>query len=114
MPNEEQRLVSSLWDKNNWKLEELQFPISTQIAQIIQGILVAQLTRLFDSFIWPQNSGVCLVWPASKFIFQEANVPFAKTYWNWIWKLQCPKKIQSFIWKSMRIDCLLVIFSLGN
>ena len=32
MPNEEQGLVSSLRDNNNWKLEELQFPFPTQIA----------------------------------------------------------------------------------
>ena len=23
-------------------------------------------------------------------------------YWNWIWKLQCPKNIQFFVWKSIR------------
>ena len=29
-------------------------------------------------------------------------MPREKPLWNWIWKLQCPKKIQLFIWKAMR------------
>ena len=70
MPNKEQRLVSSLRDNNHWKLEELQFLIPMQIAQLIQGISVAQLTRLSDYFIWLQNNGVCSVWSASKFLYQ--------------------------------------------
>ena len=41
LPNEELRLVSSLRDNNNWRLEELQFPLPTQLEQLIQGIPVA-------------------------------------------------------------------------
>ena len=70
--------------------------------QLIQGILVAQLSTLPDTFVWPQNNGVCSVHFASKFLYQQANIPSAKPYWNWIWKLQCPKKIQIFICKSIR------------
>ena len=43
-----------------------------------------------------------MVWSASKFLYQQVNVPFAKTYWNWNWKLQCPQKNQFFIWKSIQ------------
>ena len=28
-------------------------------------------------------------------------MPLDKKLWNWIWKLQCPKKIQLFLWKAM-------------
>ena len=97
MPNKEQRLVTSLWDNHIWKLKGLQIPLPMQFKQLIKGILVAQLTKLSDSFIWAQNNGVCLV----KFLHQQANVPFNNSMWNWIWKFHCPKKIQFFIWKSM-------------
>lgn len=97
MPNKEQRLVTSLWDNHIWRLEGLQIPLPMQFKQLIKGILVAQLTKLSDSFIWAQNNGVCLV----KFLYQQANVPFNNSMWNWIWKFHCPKKIQFFIWKSM-------------
>ena len=95
-------LVSSLRDNSIWRLENLQFPIPTHIEQLIQGLPIAQLTKLSDTFVWPQNNNVCSVRPASKFLYQQANVPFARTYWNWIWKLQCPKNIQFFVWKSIR------------
>ena len=61
LPNEEQMSVSSLRDNNIWRLENLQFPIPTHIEQLIHGILVAQLARLSDTFIWPQNNSVYLV-----------------------------------------------------
>ena len=102
MPNEEQRLVSSLREQHNWRLEDLQFPLSKQLEQHIQGIPVVQLTRLSDSFVWPQNNGFCTVKSASNLLYQQANIPFEKSLWSWIWKLHCPKKIQIFIWKSMR------------
>ena len=50
----------------------------TQLEQLIQGIPVAQLTRLFDSFVWPQNNGVCSVHSTLKFLYQQANIPFEK------------------------------------
>ena len=102
LPNEEHILVSSLRDNSIWRLENLQFPIPTHIEQLIQGLPIAQLTKLSDTFVWPQNNNVCSVRPASKFLYQQANVPFARTYWNWIWKLQCPKNIQFFVWKSIQ------------
>lgn len=49
LPNEKQRLLSSLPDNHNWRLERLQFSIPTQIEQLIQDIPVAQLTRLSDT-----------------------------------------------------------------
>ena len=39
---------------------------------------MAQLTRLFDSFVWPQNNGVCSVHSTLKFLYQQANIPFEK------------------------------------
>ena len=51
MPNEVQRLVSSLWDNHIWRLEGLQIPLPMQFKQLIKGILVAQLTKLSNSFI---------------------------------------------------------------
>ena len=102
MPNEEQRIVSSLQDHHIWRLEDLQFPPLKQLEQLIQGIPVIQLTILSDSFVWPQNNGVCSVSSTSKFLYQQANIPFAKSLWSWIWEIHCPKKIKIFIWKSMR------------
>ena len=92
MPNEEQRLVSSLQEQHNWQLEDLQFPISKQLEQHIQGIPVVQLTRLSDSFVWPQNNGFCSVKSALNLLYQQANIPFEKSLWSWIWKLHYPKK----------------------
>ena len=37
------------------RLENLQFPIPTHIEQLIQGIPIAQLTRLSDTFVCPKN-----------------------------------------------------------
>ena len=60
--------MSSLRDKHLWRLEDLQFSLLTQLEQLIKGIPMAQLTRLFDSFISAQNNGVCLISFASKFL----------------------------------------------
>ena len=100
MPNEEQRLVSSVRDQHNWQFE-----------QLIQGMSLVQLTRFSDSFVWPQNNRVCSVKSASKFLYQQANIPFEKSFWSWIQKLHCPKKIQIFIWKSCTIGCQHLAFS---
>ena len=94
--------MSSLRDKHLWRLEDLQFSLLTQLEQLIKGILMAQLTRLFDSFISAQNNGVCLISFALKFLYQQANVYFNNSIWSWIWKFHCPKKLQIFIWKSIR------------
>ena len=51
MPHEEKRLVSSLRDNHIWRLEGLQIPLLMQFKQLIKGILVAQLTKLSNSFI---------------------------------------------------------------
>ena len=40
---------------------------------------MVQLTRLSDSFVWPQNNDVCSVRFALKFLYQQANVPFVKS-----------------------------------
>ena len=94
--------MSSLRDKHLWRLKDLQFSLLTQLEQLIKGILMAQLTRLSDSFISAQNNGICLVSFASKFLYQYANVYFNNSIWSWIWKFHCPKKLQIFIWKSIR------------
>ena len=94
--------MSSLRDKHLWRLEDLQFSLLTQLEQLIKGIPMAQLTRLFDSFISAQNNGVCLISFALKFLYQRANVYFNNSIWSWIWKFHCPKKLQIFIWKSIR------------
>ena len=46
-------LVSSLQDNSIWRLENLQFPVPTHIEQLIQGLPIAQLTKLSDTFVWP-------------------------------------------------------------
>ena len=79
MPNEEQRLVSFLQDNHIWRLEDLSFPFSMQLEQLIKGIPVVQLTRLSNSLVWPQNNGICLVSFAAKFLYQQANAPFVKS-----------------------------------
>ena len=92
--------MSSLRDNHLWRLEDLQFPLPTQLEQLIKGILVAQLNRLSDSFVWAQNNGVCSISSTSKFLYQQVDVPLNNSIWSWIWKLHCPKKLQIFIWRS--------------
>lgn len=77
-------------------------PLSKHIEKSIKNMLVAQVTRIPNSFAWPHNNGICLVKSASKYLFQTKNVPTEKPLWNWIWKFLYPKKIQFFIWKAMR------------
>lgn len=62
---------------------DLHFPLP-QLEQLIRGIPVVQLTRLSDSFVWPHNNGVCLVSSASKFLYQQAQVPFNSSQRHWI------------------------------
>lgn len=99
MPNEEQRLVSSLQDNHIWRLVVFKFPYRCNLNNLSK-VNVAQLTKLF--FVWAQNNGVCSISSTLKFLYQQDNVPFNNSMWNWLWKLHCPKKIQFFIWKSMR------------
>lgn len=76
-------LVRSLQANHIWRLEDLHFPLP-QLEQLIRGIPVVQLTRLSDSFVWPHNNGVCLVSSASKFLYQQAQVPFNSSQRHWI------------------------------
>ena len=89
MPNEVQRLVCSLQNNHAWTLDFLQVLFPVQLKQLIKGIPVVQLTRIFDSFVWPHNNGICSVRLASKYLYQQAKVPINKQLWNWIWKLHC-------------------------
>ena len=50
---------------------------------------MAHFARLVDTFLWPHNNGTCSVKFASKFLFQQKQVPWNKSAWNWIWALQC-------------------------
>lgn len=99
--HDEDRRASSLRTNHSWNFEAFDFPLSPQLKNLIQGIPVTHFTQLSNSFIWPHNNGICLVKSASKFLFYKQQVPFNKQNWNWIWSLQCPKKIQTFIWKAM-------------
>ena len=67
--------VSSLRTNHSWTFESLTFPLPPQHKQLIQGILVAQITRLLDSFLWPHNNGICSVKSASKFLYHKHHVP---------------------------------------
>lgn len=69
MPNEEQWLVSSLWNDHAWTLDFLQVPLPTQLEQRIKGIPVVQLIRIPDSFVWPHNNGICSISSASKYLY---------------------------------------------
>ena len=102
MLNDENSRVSSLRTNHTWTFSSLHIPLPPQIEQLIKGIPVAYITRLSDTFIWPNNNGTCSVSSASKFLYHQKQVPLNKQLWNWIWKLQCPKKIQLFLWKAMR------------
>ena len=81
---------------------------------------MAQLTRLFDSFVWPQNNGVCSVHSTLKFLYQQANIPFEKkkkTIGIGFGNYNAPKKskflleihVQSIVYPS-----IFGIFSTGN
>ena len=102
MQNEENCRVSSLRNNHTWTFYSLPVPFPTQLEHLIRGIPMAQITKLSDSFVWPHNNGICQVNLASKFLYQQKQVPLNKQFQNQIWKLQCPKKIQLFLWKAMR------------
>ena len=70
--------VSSLRTNHSWTFESLTFPLPPQLEQLIQGIPVAQITRLLDSFLWPHNNGICLIKSASKFLYHKHQVPWDK------------------------------------
>lgn len=53
-------------------------PLSKHIEKSIKNMLVAQVTRIPNSFAWPHNNGICLVKSASKYLFQTKNVPTEK------------------------------------
>lgn len=89
-------------NNHTWTFNSLHVPLLTQLAQFIRGILVARITELPDSFVWPHNNDIFSVSSASKFLYQQKRVPLDKQLWNWIWKLQCLQKIQLFLWKVMR------------
>ena len=102
LPHDDNSRVSSLRTNHSWSFNSLNLPLSPQLQNLIQGILVAHVARLTDTFLWPHNNGTCSVKSTSKFLFQQKQVPWNKLAWNWIWALQCPKKIQIFFWKAMR------------
>ena len=74
--------VSSLRANHSWTFESLTFPLPPQLEQIIQGIPVAQLTRLLDSILWPHNNGIYSVKSASNFLYHKQHVPWDKPNWN--------------------------------
>ena len=94
--HDKDRRVSSLQTNHSWTFNSLNFPLSPQLQNLIQDILVLHFARISDAFMWPYNDGTCLVKSASKFLFHQQQVPLNKPVWNWIWALQCPKKIQIF------------------
>ena len=57
----EDRRVSSLRSNHSWSFESLTFPIPHHLEQLIQGIPMAQISRLPDSFLWPHNNGICSI-----------------------------------------------------
>ena len=69
---------------------------------------MAQLTRLFDSFVWPQNNGVCSVHSTLKFLYQQANIPFEKkkTIGIGFGNYNAPKKSKFLFGNPCAIDCL--------
>ena len=85
--------VSSLRSNHSWTFESLTFPLPPHLEQLIQGIPVAQISHLSDSFIWPHNNGICLIKSTSKFLYHKHQVPWDKQNWSWIWAVPCPKKI---------------------
>lgn len=102
MQHDENSCVSSLRTNRTWTFDSLHVSFPPQIEKLIKGIPVAHIARLSDIFIWPHHNGTCLVSLTSKFLYQHQQVPWNKQLWNWIWKLQCPKKIQKLQWKAMR------------
>ena len=101
MQNDKNNWVSSLRANHNWTFHSLHVPLPPQLEQLILGIPVARVARLFDTFVWPHNNRTSSVSSASKFLYQQKHVSLDKQLWNWIWKLQCSKKIQFFLWKGM-------------
>lgn len=102
MLHDENSHVSSSRTNHTWTFDSLHVPLPPQLEKLIKGIPVAYIARLSNTFIWPHNNGTCSVSLASKFLYHQQQVPTNKQFWNWIWKLQCPKKIQIFLWKAMR------------
>ena len=83
---------------------------------------MAQLTRLFDSFVWPQNNGVCSVHSTLKFLYQQANIPFGKKKKKKLLELDLettmPQKNPNFYLEihvqSVVYPSIFGIFSTGN
>ena len=71
----EESKVSSLRANHSWTFESLTFPLPPQLEQLIQGIPVAQITHLSDSFLWPHNNGICSIKSASQFLYHKQQVP---------------------------------------
>ena len=63
--------VSSLRANHSWTFDSLTFPLPPQLEQLIQGILVAQITRLANSFLWPHNNGIYSIRSASQFLYHK-------------------------------------------
>lgn len=101
MLNDENSRVSTLRTNHTWTFDSLHVPLPPQLKQLIKGIPMAHIARLSNTFIWPHNNGTCSVSSASKFLYHQKLLPLNKQLWYWIWKLQCPKKIQLFLWKAM-------------
>ena len=91
-----------MWSNHSWTFDSLSFPLSPHLQNLIQGIPVAHIAHLPDTYLWPYNKGTCFVKSASHFLYNQHQVPWNTTLWNWLWTLPCPKKIQLFLWKAMR------------
>ena len=102
LPHDEDRRVNSLWSNHTWTFESLNLPLSPHLQNLIQGIPVARLARLPDSYLWPYNKGTCSMKSGSHFLYNQQQVLWNKTLWNWLWTLPCPRMIQIFPWKATR------------
>ena len=102
LPHDEDHRVNSLWLNHTWTFESLNLPFSPHLQNLIQGIPVACLARLPDSYLWPYNKGTCSMKSGSHFLYNQQQVLWNKTLWNWLWTLPCPRMIQIFLWKATR------------
>ena len=76
--------IYSLWKNQSWAFDLLNFSLYPHLQNLIQDIPIARTAHFPDAYLWPYNKGTCSVKSASHFLYNQYQVPWNTTLWNWL------------------------------
>lgn len=99
------RTIDTYRAQNEWKWEEIPFRITTIFLKKKQfnRINVPVYTNKLDTIYWglSQHGKFTVQSMFSQLLQQDLNITEHTLLYNWIWKIQIPPKLKTFLWLIM-------------